>query len=130
MEIYEYLGLIHPKGNFYQKYFENIKERFNLRGNVLEIGGGLIPSFAEKIAQEQINLGKGTITVYDKAIILKESRCPNMTLVKENFTTKTEIQDFDLVIGILPCTVTSLIVTRACEENKDFYVALCNCSHV
>lgn len=130
MEIYEYLGLVHPKGNFYQKHFENIKERFDLSGNILEIGGGCIPSFAEKIAKEQIKCGEGTITIYDKEILLKESRYPNMTLVKEKFTSKTEIKNFDLVIGILPCTATELMLSRACEENKNFYVALCNCSHL
>ena len=36
---------------------------------------------------------------------------------------------YDLLVGILPCDATTLIIEKANEENKDFFIVLCDCTH-
>lgn len=31
------------------------------------------------------------------------------------------------MLGVFPCDATYLLINRAFEENKDFFVGLCNC---
>jgi hypothetical protein len=52
-----------------------------------------------------------------------------MTLHKTEFTSDTHIKEFDLLTGILPCGATESIVENACRNQKDFYIAMCGCTH-
>lgn len=126
-QVNSFLDIEHPKGDFYQQNLEIIKKRFDLNCNVLEVGGGYLPSFAEKVAKEQLRRKKGTITVYDPKLLMKVPRFPNMKLVKRNFTEKTGIKKYDLLLGILACEGAEVLVEKACEENKNFYISICNC---
>lgn len=129
MQIYEELGVEHRIGTFYQEHFNRIKYRFGLDRNILEIGSGKMPSFANKVACYQQTIQKGTITLYEPLLIIDEPKYPNMTLHKENFTQDTIIKDYDLLVGIFPCETTRLIIEKACQNNKDFYIAMCGCVH-
>lgn len=128
-QIFDELGIIPDDKNVYYGYLSKLKEIFDLSCNILEIGGGYIPSFSQKIALEQIKIGKGTITVCDPLLITKKSKYKNLHLSKKAFTHKTNISNYDLLVGIFPCSVTLLIIEKALKENKDFFIGLCGCIH-
>ena len=39
------------------------------------------------------------------------------------------VREFDLITGTYPCNATELIIQKACENQKDFYLAMCGCTH-
>ena len=65
MQIYTELGIESPDGNFYKEHLKRLKERFDIRGNVLDVASGSIPAFANLLAHEQLKLGSGTVTLYE-----------------------------------------------------------------
>ena len=129
MQIYGKLGIKDSPAIFYRKHLELIKQNFPIDGNVVEVAAGNFPIFAEDLAKEQGEIGKGTITIYEPALIEMTPKYPNMTLHKEEFTKETDLTGADLVIGIHPCKATWAILENAIKHKKDFYVAMCGCDH-
>lgn len=129
MQIYSELGIESLKGNYYKRQLANLKNKFDIRCNILDVGSGMIPSFANLLAQEQLRLGTGTVTLYEPLLLTTEPKHRNMTLHKTEFTSETHIKEFDLLTGILPCGATESIVENACRNQKDFYIAMCGCTH-
>lgn len=129
MQIYSELGIESPNGNFYKEHLRRIKSIFDITGNVLDIGSGKIPAFANHLAHEQLQIGKGTVTLYEPLLISKKPKHKNMSLHKEEFTAETRIKEFDLITAIMPCEATELIIEQACRNQKDFYLAMCGCVH-
>ncbi len=125
--IYDTLGFIPEQENRYELFVNKLMSNFNIKCNILEIGGGNLPRIGERIAQKQIELGSGTITVYDPSLAVKKAKYSNLILCKEEFTMATDISGYDLLIGAFPCDATELMVHRALTENKDFFIQLCNC---
>lgn len=126
-QIYSGLDLLNKENDPYLKFIDILKKKYDISTNILEIGAGFFPALARKIDIEQIKIGQGTITVYDPNLITKS--LGNIKLKKENFTNKTNINDFDTLIGFWPCKSTELIVTKACAEKKLFSLVLCECMH-
>ncbi len=120
-QIYDILDIINPKDNIYDFFVDYIEKIHSLDKNIVEIGGGVIPSIAKKIALRQ---KKGTITVYDPRLITKNFHLPNLELKKEPFTSTTNLSNVDLLIGFMPCEATELIIDKASQENIDFIIAL------
>ena len=129
MQIYTELGIESQNGNFYKEHVRRVQERFDISGKVLDIGSGKIPAFANLLAHEQLRIGKGTITLYEPLLLTTDPKHRNMTLHKTEFTSDTHIKEFDLLTGILPCGATESIVENACRNQKDFYIAMCGCTH-
>lgn len=129
MQIYTELGIESPKGNFYQKHLNNLKTKFDINCHVLDVASGIIPSFANLLAYEQLKTSKGTVTLYEPLLGITKPKYHNMTLYKEKFTKNTSIKDFDLITGIMPCKATEAIIENACRNQKDFYIAMCGCTH-
>ena len=117
MQIYYATGLQPNCGPFYNAQ------------NILEIGSGRIPAFASQVASIQKRIGKGTITLYEPLLMNTKPKHKNMTLHKEDFTENVSIKEFDLIAGILPCEITETIIASSCKAQKDFYVAMCGCTH-
>ena len=115
------------KENLYLQYLGLIEKYFDLRSNILEIGGGFYPSLASHIADRQLKLKSGTITVYDKNLVTTSLK--NIKLIKRDFTLEDDVSNFDLLVGIMPCQATSLIIKKANEYKKEFFLALCGCTH-
>ena len=129
MQVYEELGIFPSGGMFYHKHLKLLKQLFPIDGNIVEIGSGRIPAFANLLAKEQMQIGKGTITLYEPLLVELEAKYPNMTLHKEYFNENTDINNSDLVVGIMPCEATESILANAIKSKKDFYVAMCGCVH-
>ena len=129
MQIYYETGIQPTGGPFYNAHIDKIQEIFGLDKNILDVGSGRIPAFASQVASNQRKIGKGTITLYEPLLIHSEPKYPNMFLHKEDFTIDKSIKEFDLITGILPCGATETIIKSSCKNQKDFYVAMCGCTH-
>lgn len=126
-ELYDEMGLDLKYGNYYETHLQKLKDNFDISQNILEVGGGHIPSFAKKVAKEQLTIGKGTITVYDPLLVQMRSNIKNMHLHRTSFNSRTRIKEFDLIVGIYPCEATETMLESACINRKDFYLAICDC---
>lgn len=126
-QVYDATGIFTEDNNPYLQYLNLIEDYFGLNNNILEIGGGFYPSLASHIADKQLILKSGTITVYDENLITTSLK--NINLIKRNFTLNDSVDNFDLLIGIMPCQATPLIIKKANESKKNFFIALCGCTH-
>jgi len=123
-QIYAELTLLKPENNIYLAVLEKIKELYNINSNILEIGCGAFPVFSKYIDKEQTN---GSITAFDK--YLAPTKLGNIKLYNRNLTKENNVEKFDLLVGIWPCDATTLIIEKAYEANKDFFIAPCKCTH-
>lgn len=130
LQLYSEMGIEHKYGNFYEAHLQKLKEHFDITKNIIEVGAGYIPVFAKKVAHEQLKLGAGTITVYDPLLIPRRSNIKNMHIHRTKFKYNTRIKEFDLVVGIYPCNATDVAIESACRNQKDFYIALCDCDQM
>lgn len=128
-QVYSEVGVYENRDNFYLEHLKKINENFDIRCNILDIGSGVIPAFANLVAKEQLKLGSGTITLYDPMLITNKSKHRNMKLNKKKFKSRTDITNYDLITGIMPCEATSDLIEAACKNKKDFYLAMCGCTH-
>lgn len=126
-QVYAELNLLSPNKNRYLRYLRSLKSYFSLEQDILEVGGGFFPSFAKYIAKEQSDLQRGSITVYDPRLVTK--RCNKIRLKKEKLTLETKTEPYDLLLGIMPCDATLLLIEKASQDNKQFFLALCGCTH-
>ena len=126
-QIYSCVGAYSTVDDPYIGYLNKLKEFFNINCNILDVASGDYPAFGVQIAKEQLTLSNGTVTMYDPNLVLGRPLIKNMVLHKEKFTKETVISNFDVVTSILPCSVTDLLLDRLLEEDKEFFVALCNC---
>lgn len=129
MQLYSELGLDQGIETFYKTHFQKINNLFGLDRDVIEVGSGYIPAFANKIAFYQQRLQKGTITIYEPLLNEITPKFPNMTIHKEKFTPETQINSNALGISILSCEATATILKKFCENRMDFYIAMCGCDH-
>lgn len=129
MQIYTELGIEYAGGDYYRQHLDNLCHKFDIGCNILDVASGIIPSFANIVAHEQLKIGKGTVTLYEPLLGFTAPKHPNMTLYKKKFTSETHIKDFDLITAILPCAATEDIIENVCRNHKSFYIAMCGCTH-
>lgn len=130
LQIRSEIGLINPNGDYYQEHINKIRNNFDITGDILDVASGRIPSFANRIAKTQLKLRKGTITICDPCLIIDKVKYPNMLMHKMELTESTDLHRYDLITAILPCEATEIVLRRAITERKNFYIALCDCSHL
>ncbi len=126
-QIYEAAGLIKPDCSVYYQMAHIVNKHFNLKRNVVEIGGGTFPILGHYLSERQLQLGGGTVTVYDAKVWTKYPT--RAKLVKSYFHTSMEISPNSLLVGLFPCSATSTIIEKAMKEDLEFCIALCGCNH-
>lgn len=129
MEIYHELDFDRYTHSYYYDQVEFIKNNFDISGNIVDVASGLFPCFANTLAIEQLKIKKGTITIYEPNLISTKPKHPNMILKREAFDRSSNIDNVDLITGIMPCQATEIIIRQACKNHKSFYIQLCNCNH-
>lgn len=127
VQVYSACGLLNEIDNIYLEFIQKIKKYFTLDTNIIDVGGGFYPALASYINEEQIKLGKGSITVFDPLLI--PSKLKNIILKKEEFTEETKVDKCDLIIGTYPCEATIPIIRNARKNHNEFSIALCGCTH-
>ena len=122
-EIFDNLALIPVEENMYVAFLNEILKHYDISDKkIVEVGGGVFPNLAKRIVTKQTT---GKITVFDPRL---DPRCKSdskMTLVRDNFTRKTPIDDADLIIGLRPCKGIDVLLDSAIENKKDFMIWFC-----
>lgn len=91
---------------------------------ILEVGAGMYPKTAISLAQHF-----KSVTAVDKQFILSINSmdCMNVRALEECFDINAQIKDYDFIIGRRPCSAIESIVKLAKEENKPYFIELCEC---
>lgn len=121
-QIYDELNLVEIDKNIYNGFLDLLAKHFNINQNIVEIGGGNIPSLGKKLALHQ---NQGSITVYDDRLITTDSKIPNLTLIKRRLSPEEKLPKTDLIIGFMPCEGTHTAIQLAKNNNLDFMIAFC-----
>lgn len=121
------IDLLPDDVNLYKRYLEFLKERYSLDQDILEVGCGRFPAFSKYVDNVQSQTGKGTITAYDPDLIT--TTFGNIKLYKKAFDENTKISDYSLITSVRPCEATLSLIQRANEEDKDFSILTCGCTH-
>lgn len=124
MQVMSALNLLRPDKDVYLAVLELIKHIFDLKSDILEIGGGYYPALAKKIDEEQTRLQGGSITTYDPRLAV--ASLGHIKLHKEEFD-KQSLNPYDLVVSVMPCKTTPLVIERCNRYKKPFLIVLCNC---
>ena len=124
-QIYASIGALPDEINLYKGLLEIIKNNFRIDKNIIEVAGGCYPILSKYIDDEQQQIGKGTITVYDPQLVT--NKLGNIKLMREDFTMSTPIDGCDLFMSFAPCEVTECFIKKATQAKKEFIVALCGC---
>lgn len=122
-EVYDELGILSIEKNIYLGFIKMIDDIFGIKDkNILEIGGGILPRLGERISKIQ---DKGTITVYDPRISEYKDDSSNLKLVRKTFDGTINVNNIDLMIGLMPCKAAETIVNVSTKNDIDFIIALC-----
>lgn len=121
-QIYDELNLLEDNKNIYNGFLDLLDEHFDINQNIVEIGGGNIPSLGKKLASRQ---KKGSVTVYDDKLITTNTNVPNLTLIKRRLSPKEELPKADMIIGFMPCEGTETAIHLAQNNKLDFMIAFC-----
>lgn len=119
-QIYCYLNLVNDSINAYKSFINILENNFDLNRNILEVGAGTIPILAKYLSDEKVN-----VDILEPNIIF--DTITKGKIIKEKFTNKTNINDYDLIIGYNPCQATEGIIKNSIKHNRDFCIALCGC---
>lgn len=126
-QIYSELGLIPREKDMYYGFLDMISANFGLDRNILEIGCGFYPTLSKYIDLEQQRLNKGSITAYDGSLVT--TSLGKIKLYNRMFKSENSVENYDLIIGTLPCDATELIIRLSNREKKECFLALCGCTH-
>lgn len=111
-----------PEKSGYNAFIELLDEEFGIERNIIEVGGGEIPTLGHKISLRQ---NSGSITIYDPRLTDYYEENDRFVLKKEKFYRNTDVSNTDLLIGFMPCEATQSIIESATDNNIDFMIALC-----
>lgn len=120
-EIFDKLGLMPYDANVYSRFADFVKEIHDIKGmNILEVGGGVYPTFAERICTQA-----GKVTVYDPRLTKKQPDTDKLKLVRKEFNKRMSLSGYDLVLALMPCKGAEAVLDACVEQDKDFIVGLC-----
>lgn len=121
-QIYDEVGLLEEKQNMYEGFIKLLQQNFDINRDIIEVGGGVIPSLSKRLALRQKT---GTVTVYDPRVIEDISKTDNLILRREMFGRNTPLGNSTMIIAFMPCDATNMIIDVACKHNLDFMIGLC-----
>lgn len=124
-QIYYALHLLTEEENPYLAFTELVEKEYGLDLNILEVCGGIYPALSYEIAKKQLQIGKGTITVYDE-LLSKRLESKKIILQRKTFTKYNNIDNYDLVISKEPCHGTFAVI-ESTRNKKDLILSPCKC---
>lgn len=138
-EVYDFLvqrKLIdnEPREDSFIKYLN--KKYGSLRSaKILDVGSGRVCALSKAMAEQGAN-----VTAIDTNIRLSSDalRKSKITAIKKLFRCDeyskngvgTNIEDFDLIVGLEPCDATEHIIRQSLKYDKPFDISLCAAPHV
>lgn len=126
MQVYQETGVYNDfPDNKYTKFYNYLRERYDLNQHLLEVASGKFPSFAKVVASRQ---RVGSVTVMDSDTIIDELE--GLKIIKENITRETDVSSYDLIYAISPCEALEEIIRVANKNNIEFCALACGCIHI
>lgn len=110
--------------NPYLNYLREMKKSFDLDRDLLEVGSGFYPAMAKIISDIQT---KGSITAMDYDSVISE--LGKIRILKKYFTVDTDVSQYEMLYGIMPCEATIPMIYSANKNDKDLFIGLCGCTH-
>ena len=121
-EVFDELGFIPGEHNIYEKFSNVVDSVHGIDNkNIIEIGGGRFPRLAKRIRLKQKT---GSITVYDPNLHT-EFDSERFKLRRRRANSYTDVNDCDLIIGLMPCKGAETLLDLALNNKKDFVLWLC-----
>ena len=105
----------------YQKHALFVRELFPHAKMVLDVGIGSGQSSIELQKQGFIVTGMDKIDLGTSKIL----EANNIPFIKDTFNLSTDINSFDLIIGLHCCNAAELIIRNCIENDIEFLVTLC-----
>lgn len=106
-----------------KNYTKMIEYFINKKTRVLDVGAGAFPLSSMVLAKKNKN-----VSAMDNFIVSEEFlRERNVEPKNGFFTERTNISDYDMVVGLRPCNAIGQIVEVCKKENKPYFLHLCNC---
>lgn len=127
-QIYHAIGELDPDIDPYiasLRMFQDLE--FDFGCNILDVASGYYPAFAYEIAKKQLELGRGSVTCIDPDIVCEQPLYSNVTFLKQKFTNEFDLSKFDLIVSLLPCGISSTLITSVIEQMKDYFILPCSC---
>lgn len=121
-EVLGELDFIPSEHNIYERFSNVVNDVHGIDNkNIVEIGGGRFPSLAKKLKLKQKN---GSITVYDPNLHT-ECDTERFKLKKKRANAHMDVDNCDLIIGLMPCKGAETLLDLALNNKKDFVLWLC-----
>lgn len=121
-EVLDELGYIPKEHNIYERFSNVIDDVHGIDNkNIVEIGGGRFPRLAKRLKLKQKN---GSITVYDPNLHT-ECDTERFKLKKKRANAYTDVNDCNLIIGLMPCKGAETLLDLALSNKKNFVLWLC-----
>lgn len=127
IELYSKFGIISKEKDLYYGIFNKINDIYGLNRDVVEVASGTYPRLAEIIGEYQSKNKFGSIKTYDPKIVI--SSLKNVEINKCNFSLDTPVKKDSLLVATFPCEVTLDIIRKANNNDLEFLIALCGCTH-
>ncbi len=126
-ELYSKFGIISKEKDFYYGIFNKINNIYGLNRDVVEVASGTYPRLAEIIGEYQSKNNFGSVKAYDPKIVI--SSLKNVEINKSNFSLDTPVKKDSLLVSTFPCEATLDIIRNANNNDLEFLIALCGCTH-
>ena len=110
----------------YLMFYKMLEDSHFIKGNSLEIGSGPYPRLAE-IIKDNHKEKDYNLTIYEKCDVFRLNK--DIKIVKDAFTSSTNIEKVDNIFSIMPCEASIDITLKSIEENKNLLIAYCSCDH-
>ena len=121
-EVLDELGFVPSEYNIYEAFSNIVNSVHGIENkNIVEIGGGRFPRLAKRISLKQKN---GSITVYDPNLHT-ECDSERFKLKRKRANSYTDVNNCDLIIGLMPCKGAETLLDLALKNEKDFVLWLC-----
>lgn len=80
-----------------------------------------------ELVYPEIKRNSHNLTIYEPEIILPKLH--DITIVKDKFTKKTDLNNIGTIFAMHPCEATVAIAEKAFEEDKNLILECCSCDH-
>lgn len=93
--------------------------------HILDVGPGIVPYSSLALATST----KKVSAMDDFFLFSNQSlQAMNVNAIEEYFDQNTNIDDYDFVVGSCPCTAIPYIVQKCKNQNKPYFLMLCDCA--
>ncbi len=115
-----------------QTFIRHLITKYNSSNKVLDVGAGRMCNLSTELGKRGFK-----VTAIDPKIRLKDNELKPRKIQQiikkpfycDEYSTGTDISNFDLIVGMEPCDATEHIIRQSLKYDKPFEVSLCYQAH-